>query len=58
MEDYIDILDLTEDNDVLATENSNEFEDLEDPSKPFRFEYAHECLTESSSRFKERRNNV
>lgn len=55
MEDYIDILDLTEDNGVLAT---NEFEDLEDPSKPFRFEYAHECLTESSSRFKERRNNV
>lgn len=55
MEEYIDILDLTEDNDVLAT---NEFEDMEDPSKPFRFEYAHEHLTESSSRFKERRTNA
>lgn len=50
---YVDALDmLTEDEEM-----NEELPDTEDPNKPFKFEYAHESLTESSTRFKERRAN-
>lgn len=50
-DNYIDALDLTAD---PADEEPEEFEDTDDPSHPFRFEYAHEALTESHTRFKKR----
>ena len=49
--EYVDALDNTVDSCEPPVE---EFEDTEDPSKPFRFEYAHEALTESHTRFKRR----
>lgn len=36
--------------DMLDTE----FDDLNDPVRSFRFEYAHESVTETNSRFKRR----
>lgn len=51
-EKYIDALDLTIDPE--SEDEPKEFEDTEDPSHPFRFEYAHEALTESHTRFKKR----
>lgn len=50
-DEYVDALDNTVDSCELIVE---EFEDTEDPIKPFRFEYAMEALTESHTRFKRR----
>ena len=49
--EYLDALDVMEASPEAAVE---EFEDTDDPSHPFRFEYAHEALTESHTRFKRR----
>lgn len=35
-------------------ELDTEFENLDDPVRAFRFEYAHESVTETNSRFKRR----
>lgn len=51
---YVDVLDMITDDDV---ESAEELPDTEDPTKPFKFEYAHESITESSTRFRERRAN-
>lgn len=49
--EYVDALD----NTVTSCEAAGEeFSDTEDPSKPFRFEYAMEALTETHTRFKRR----
>lgn len=50
-DEYVDALDNTVESCEAAVV---EFEDTEDPIKPFRFEYAHEALTESQTRFKRR----
>ena len=49
--EYVDALDDTVEPCEAAVA---EFEDTDNPSKPFRFEYAHEALTESQTRFKRR----
>ena len=51
---YVDALDMLI---VDNVEFNEELPDTEDPHKPFKFEYAHESITESSTRFRERRAN-
>lgn len=56
--DYEEILRLIEDEaDTWLLENSveNEFEDTNDPIRPWRFEYQHESVTMKGSRFKKYR---
>lgn len=53
--DYEEILRLLEeeaDNWLLENSVDDEFEDLDDPIRTFRFEYAHESLSERNSRYK------
>ena len=53
--DYEEILRLLEeeaDNWLLENSADDEFEDLDDPNKPFRTEYAFEGLTQKGSRYK------
>lgn len=44
---------IEEEADIWLAENELEFEDIDNPIHPFRFEYAHEALTSTgTTRFK------
>lgn len=56
---YVDLMDVIRDQEYWDEQTKDydknaEFRDLESGDKPFRFEYAHESLTESFSRYKKR----
>lgn len=56
--DYEEILRLLEeeaDNWLLENSVESEFEDMQDPVRTFRWEHAHESLTQRNSRFKKYR---
>lgn len=47
--EYVDAMDLIDYDDL----EQKEFEPIDGPERLFRFEYAHEHITESRTRFKE-----
>ena len=54
---YDDLLIKIMEDEYLSTPVDSEFEELPDDSRPWRWEYSHESLTQKNSRFKNRRSD-